>query len=361
MRPLGDPAASPCIAGVTRPNLNIFDPLHSIPGGPYAYGAVRIQDGIVPSLGCQMHFYSRWIALFAPLIVLAGCSTYPLPQNFARKTTFDIVKLIRCEVANGIRLLGPVGPEEGASILPEELEGTVIGFDFTFTMTEENDATSATIGLTNPVGGGKFLLDVTGGAEKERTNERTFRLIDTMAKLRNEAECSPDEQRANFIYPIAGRIGLEELVDTYWRLRDTSTFTQGETKRYFTDKLLFTTILTAGISPTLEVTSGIADFKLTNASIDGKIVRTDKHQVTVAIVQSVAKKIIKTKTKRIVRRSSDPRIMGAPQVERVETVIEKKAVAVPNPAAATQGVIDELDRQRARDDDRDFSPFRPTR
>src|ERR1044071_5649199 len=113
------------------------------------------------------------LAALSAALVLAGCSTYPLPQDYSRKYTVDIVKHIRCEVAEGVKSLNPVEQDE--------LEGTVVGFDFTFKMTENNKATSGTLGFTNPVGGGTFKLDLTGAAEKQRFNERTFRIIDTMA------------------------------------------------------------------------------------------------------------------------------------------------------------------------------------
>lgn len=291
---------------------------------------------------------ATFLSVSACAITVAGCSTYPLPQDYSRKYTVDIVKHIRCEVAEGVRSLPPA--------TPEELEGTVIGFDFTFKMTEDNNATSGVLGFTNPVGGGTFKLDLSGSAEKKRFNERAFRVIDTMAKLRDEPDCSIEDQRRNFAYPIAGRIGLEELVHSYWQVRDLSTFTPGEDKRFFTDKLTFTTTLSAGISPNLEVKAAGADFKLTNASIDGDLVRKDEHQVTVAIVQSVAKKVVKVPVRvRVPQPRHTPDMApGAESAPSYRTIYRDQTRVVPNTPAATQSVIEELNRQRDRDDDRDF-------
>lgn len=290
--------------------------------------------------------------MLLPTVLLAGCSTHPLPEDFSRKTTVDIVKKMRCEIAEGINRI-PAASEV-------ELEGTMIGFDFVLKMTEDNDATAGKISLLDPLSRGQFTLDVTGSAEKTRHNERRFRMVDNMLKLRQEPGCSAEDQRANFIYPIAGKVGLDEVVSTYWRLKDISKFDaySDEGKRAFIDKLLFTTTLSAGLSPNIKIDSGVGSLHVTNASLNGSVVRKDEHQVTIAVVQYVEKTVVTQrppKSRPPTDRSGGPSASSAQ--EDAQPRGKRTTVRTSDPGAAARDVNRALDRESIRDDLRDYGPF----
>ena len=78
---------------------------------------------------------------------------HPLPEDVSRKSTFDIVKKLRCEAREGVL-------QSAMSI--KALENTYIGFDFDLTMTENNNANSGLLEFINPYVGGKFTLTVKG-------------------------------------------------------------------------------------------------------------------------------------------------------------------------------------------------------
>jgi hypothetical protein len=286
-----------------------------------------------------------------PTALLAGCSTHPLPQDFSRKTTVDIVKKMRCEISDGINRLSAASEVE--------LEGTMIGFDFVLKMTEDNDATAGKISLLDPLSRGQFTLDITGSAEKTRHNERRFRMVDNMLKLRQESGCSAEDQRANFIYPIAGKVGLDEIVSTYWRLKDISKFDaySDEGKKAFIDKLLFTTTLSAGLSPNIKIDSGAASLHLTNASINGSVVRKDEHQVTIAVVQYVEQTVVTQRPPKSGQQTDRSGGPGASAQERPQSRGERTTVRASDPAAAARAVNRALDQESIRDDLRDYGPF----
>lgn len=288
-------------------------------------------------------------ALSATLLTVAGCSTHPLPEDVSRKSTVDIVKRMRCEIREAVNKL--------SSADNVELEGTVVGFDFVLKMTEENKATAGKLSFADPLARGKFTLDLTGSAEKERFNERRFRVVDNMYKLSLEENCSEQEQRANFVYPITGRIGLDELVFTYWKLKDVTSFKpyEDDDQRAFIDKLLFTTTLSAGLSPTIQIDSPAGGFELTNASVAGNVVRKDEHQVTVAIVQYVETIVVEVPGKPKPKKpkggpSGSPAADSGPELAPVR----KTRRIIVDPSAATRAVNRALNRESVRDDFRDY-------
>lgn len=254
-------------------------------------------------------------------LVLVSCSTHPLPEDFARHSTFDIVQKLRCEARDGVI---------SSSLTRAALENTYVGYDFTFDLTENNKASGGTLEFLNPFPSGKFTLALSGGADKKRQNLRFFRIVELLEDLREDAELASStgpcaiEGRANFVYPIAGRVGIEEVLVTYGKLRSVAKFRVKDAS-VFSDTITFTTKLNAGIKPTLELNSVAGQFRLTKASIDGSVERTDIHKVAIAIA---------------------PR----EQVKDVIVPYMRTLVPVATPSDAA-GVVLELERLRARDED----------
>lgn len=223
-----------------------------------------------------MSFFVRLSAVTLATMT-AACATHPLPEDFSRKTTRDIVQRILCEVSTGL--------EDLSGVSDAQLRTTSIGLDFELEMIEENDATAGKIGLTNPISGGKVLIDLNASAEKTRENKRRFRIVDTMYNLRLRNDCSDDYQRVNFVYPITGHVGLAEVLDTYWALRNQYPVALIEkTQQAFVETLTYTTTFTGGISPNITLNAGATSLHVSNFSIDGKLLRTDNHILTLAIL-----------------------------------------------------------------------------
>ena len=100
----------------------------------------------------------------------------------------------------------------------------------------------------------------------------------------NKTKCDGTVEAANPIYPITGTVGLDEVVHTYWELQKLTRF-QKNNKQVFSDTLTFTTTLSAGVMPELQIGNSSGGFKLSKASIVGSSMRTDVHKVTVAIAE----------------------------------------------------------------------------
>lgn len=214
---------------------------------------------------------------------LAGCSMHPLPEDVSSASTFDIVQRIRCEVAEGLKDF----PRDEK--FHKIVKGTHIGYDFTFTIAEENKAASGRLEFKRPsfVDDSKgFFLDLSASAEKKRENTRKFRIIENLAEV-NENGCSRAIKHANPLYPITGATGMGEVVKTYVRLEILTDLARDDNDTVFSDALAFTTRLTAGATPKLELSTVAGSFKLTHASFTGTVVREDKHNVTVALSRDI--------------------------------------------------------------------------
>jgi hypothetical protein len=222
----------------------------------------------------------------------AGCSMHPLPEDVSRASTFDIVERIRCEVADGLREFENARDRDKATRI---ISATKMGFDFDFEIEEKNDAKSGKLEFQRPAAKGdrkSISLELSGGAERERKNTRSFRIVDNLGDLSKERQerCARTIKTANGLYPITGATGMAEVVRTYVKLEmltdlsveqdDPKLFDKGEV---FSDEIKFTTRFTAGVSPKIELSTVAGQFRLSEASLFGSVTRDDIHSVTVAL------------------------------------------------------------------------------
>jgi len=245
----------------------------------------------------------------ALVVGLSACSVHPIPDDVTRLSTADIVKSIRCEILAGLESFTPNEMAKAAPIV----RATTIGYEFTFNITEDNNANGAEGGpFLKFANGGKVKLDLTGHAALHRNNFRKFTIIEPLldlAKDDNRARCSDRTTRANWTYPIAGKIGMDEVVRTYLKLEMLSEL--DVTKKaggpfnnvVFADELQFTTGFGAGSTTTLVLDAVVGRLKVTNASINVGASRDDIHKVIVALTR----KTIPVDERRRFRDSIDPK------------------------------------------------------
>jgi hypothetical protein len=181
------------------------------------------------------------VLVFAAILpLMAGCAIHPLPDDVTRETTHSIVQKIRCEAKRGIldhgRRLG---------------DDTTLAYEFEFNINERNDA-QAGFTLTNPFKRGTFALTTGAGVERMRDAARNFRLVDSFGE-RRRADCRPEILEKNWMYPIAGDIGMYEAVATFAKLHQVENPELGGDMFSFADTLSFTTTLSSDVNATLSV------------------------------------------------------------------------------------------------------------
>lgn len=237
-------------------------------------------------------------------IGLTACSIHPLPQDVTHDTTLSIAQKIRCETHRAVsavlasqlslstkpetRALAvdlASGKRETASITSKEIDSltldfwekyraTAVGYEFEF-LISENNRNSGTAAFQLPFTNGTFTVGIAGGKELSRQNKRKFKVIETIEELAFSQPCSEaPETSKEFIYPITGSVGMDEVIDTFYRLSR-----QGVVLTTFSDQLTFTTKIIGGITPRV-ILSPIADkFRLAGASAELSSDRVDTHQL----------------------------------------------------------------------------------
>lgn len=270
------------------------------------------------------------IPALGALSLLAGCAIHPVPEDVTGVDTVDIVKQVRCETREALTQLikikledwGNRGSPEAARLAqlyandPEAISDfgpglfpgpqyvevrrfikvfaeTAIAYNFDLTMTENNDLTTD-ISLVRPFVSPKLTLGIGAGAKRKRSNQRTFTTADTFGYLINQLNrknrydehyCDGKVVRENFIYPLAGRVGVDKTVVTFVEL---SVFgglggDKGKGPPTMADKLTFTTVVNISANPKIEFTPVTSAFQLASAGLNASADRTDMHQVSVGL------------------------------------------------------------------------------
>lgn len=233
------------------------------------------------------------IASVAALAVgFTACSMHPLPEDVTGVSTYDIVEKIRCEAAEGLQaVLAQNTPREDVEKI---ITDGVIGYDFSFEIDEDNNATKGQLKFVRPGfrKGSQTTWDLTGSSTRKRKNKREFRIVETLEGLRKKEDCEEGRRRANWVYPITGAIGVDEVIHTYVNLELTARFekkkkddTRGDLPVVFSDELTYTTEFGGGIQPTLELATIAGKFRLNNMTLLGEAKRKDVHSVTVALAR----------------------------------------------------------------------------
>ena len=203
----------------------------------------------------------------------SGCSIHPLPDDVTRDSTADIVSKIRCEAKKAIS-------DHAAD---RKFNATAIGYNFEFTITEDNNA-SGNATFTLPFTDGRFTLKIGAGEDKQRIGERNFLIVENFEELR-QADCSVEALSEHWRYPITGVIGLDEVVSTFVRLANLDLLIKPDKKvSTFTDTVIFTTKFRANVDPRIELSPVVDKFKLTDASVSLSADRIDKHKLTITLI-----------------------------------------------------------------------------
>jgi hypothetical protein len=276
----------------------------------------------------------RLVAAVAAALALSNCAIHPVPQDVTGVTTYQIVRQIRCEtraaaialVIKELRRLGTDNEEQAANpiarhvvaryeadpesissfspnLFPNEAKyvqdrnfynviySAAIAYNFDLTMSEENDLGTVLdfLGPWTP----KFTLAASANANRGRSNERTFTVTDTFGTLltqlntpvRGKRYCDGQIVGPNYIYPIAGRIGVDETVTTFFELALFGSLAPAKAGGAPTiaDKLTFTTTIDGSTTPKATFTPVGKGFQFMDASLTGLARRMDMHQVTVGL------------------------------------------------------------------------------
>jgi hypothetical protein len=271
----------------------------------------------------------RVVAALAALLLSSGCAIHPLPEDVTGVDTPDIVRQIRCEsreaVINEIKAWLTAKAKAGDPISerlltkyeadPESISNfnasafptsyveerrlvnlfysTGIAYTFDLKMSENNDLNPGNFNLLRPSPPQpKFTLGIGAGALFDRSNERKFTSTDTFGSLlklngtvvRGLRYCTGHIVKENYVYPIAGRIGVGKVIRDFINLTLFESLSGDKgAPPTITDDLTFTTTLSASANPMVTFTPVGTALQFTDASLTGAVKRSDVHEVTVGL------------------------------------------------------------------------------
>jgi len=281
-----------------------------------------------------MHFSSRLTAV-ATLVWVGGCAIHPLPDDVTGVSTYNIVRQIRCEARQAVfdfaieYLTGPKNTydEEARKIglqfkehlrpissfsytlfkppirqLVQFFAATGIAYNFQLQMLE-TDNIDPTTDLLTFSGKNQFTSPVNGNADRMRQNIRTFTVTDSFDYLLRDIPDDPNPEHKNnycegyivgpnYIYPVAGKIGIDRMIGDFVNLTlfgglaapptsaTNPTTANSKGPPTMVDQLQFTTTVSLGATPKITFTP-VKTFM--DASLGLKVARQDTHTVTIGL------------------------------------------------------------------------------
>lgn len=243
---------------------------------------------------------------------LAGCAVTPLPDDLPGVSTTQIVQSIRCETRHALaeylranlafpkddtyarQVAASWSGDDYAKYIDfrkltprmrnylEYFQNSAIVYDFSFNVTETNN-TNSDFDIIRTVTRGTLSLGLKAGADLSRSNIRTLASSDTFRGLLMDVQndyCEKTAKGVNFAYPITGKIGMDEKIQSFVDLTLFNALTGKEGKGSPTtvDETEFITKISGSVAPKAELTNAL---KAGSVAFDTS--RTDKHKVIIGL------------------------------------------------------------------------------
>jgi hypothetical protein len=131
-------------------------------------------------------------------------------------------------------------------------------------------------------------LGLSATANRSRQNTRKFTVTDTFSRLVRDtppAYCENQLADPNYSYPIAGKIGMERVIQDFIRmtLYGALSGTGHKGPPTLVDALDFETFISGSATPTIEFAPLGHAVRVANATVTGLASRKDVHKLTVGL------------------------------------------------------------------------------
>lgn len=173
---------------------------------------------------------------------------------------------------------------------------TLVAYEFDFNITR-TDEFGGDLDLLSTFTLGTLKTNVGGGFKGQRNTSRNFKLIDVFGDMLVNRptirECNalrrpPHKPRApNTAYPMTGSLNLREILDTFISLTQSANlvgnFVDKRDVPTFSETMIFTTTISAGVAPTLELEPLGRSLEISNAKAGFGSSRLDVHKLTLTL------------------------------------------------------------------------------
>jgi len=270
-------------------------------------------------------------------VTASGCAIHPLPDDVTHVSTYNIVRQIRCETRKAVidslfryltsedNLSGnkldyhsytmglqaqaayDVDPDSITKFDPLRLTGfarivvgllyhTGVAYNYDLTGLEINNI-DPTVNFIRPLPVTSLLtLGLVGNFDRQWQNERSFTITDNFGDLVtkvHENYCTKFITEANFVYPIAGKVGIDRVVHDFLLLTLFGNLSglSGDPKKNLTasgpptmvDQLQFQTTIGGSATPKITFAPSGKAFQVSDASFPISASRKDTHLLTVGL------------------------------------------------------------------------------
>jgi hypothetical protein len=266
-------------------------------------------------------------------LLTSGCALHPLPDDVTGLSTYNIVRQIRCETREAVidSILGfltneanyrgrkvddasrgvglrfkaahGVDPSSITAFSPTMLSGTArtavsllwntgIAYNYDLEMVEVNNV-DPEINFLRVLPSSKELLGVKGNFDRQRQNTRSFTITDNFGGLVKNLDaryCTGYIVEANMIYPIAGKVGMERVVQDFLVLTlfgnlsgASKDVTSNKGPPTMVDQLQFQTSIGGSVTPKVIFTPIGPAAHVADATLGLAASRKDTHKLTVGL------------------------------------------------------------------------------
>jgi hypothetical protein len=165
---------------------------------------------------------------------------------------------------------------------------TLVSYDFTIDTTEMNTA-GLNVTLLKKLTGGTDNIGLVAKNDRTREVKRHFRSFDTfdsLVRLMREDSCDALPQQANYLFPAAGLLKINSLIDAFLLTNQWENLA-GDAKEYttaqMTDTLTFTTKSTGNFDPSTTHDPVVGKFVPSSASLNLDNSRQDLHTIIILV------------------------------------------------------------------------------
>lgn len=256
-------------------------------------------------------------AMWGIAISTAACAIRPDVKQYAKIDTYAIIRHVRCELRDAVRSVAKRSIERINKTEANKLDSdedyvgfdfrklgnpiesiftpyanTIIGSEFTFDITEHNNA-SADVDILHSFTRGALGLGAGVGKRLSRNSVEKSKSIDVFERLATHASMSDENYcryqgatlpvNPNFAYPITGKLDLEPVVTKFFDYNQSANLGgTGNSRSDFSITLKFTTTIDSDISASARFPPRGVRWQVSAFDATADASRADVHMLSIA-------------------------------------------------------------------------------
>lgn len=204
-----------------------------------------------------------------------------------------VAQLNGIELQNGARRLSEINltnADYNTRFVFAKYIQVAVAYNFSFDATETNNVGGGLTSIDTFLRGSRSL-GLSASLNRSRQNNQTLTVTDTFQDLvykMNDDYCDDTNRKRNYLYPVAGKVGIDQMLLDFVELTEFGNLggptTKPEGPPTTVSTLTFTTAVSGSVTPMISL-SPVRDLTRTSGNLIGLASRTDTHKVIVAFAR----------------------------------------------------------------------------